>query len=147
MSRSHARTHARTDGRTDRRTDSVKTVYPPQTKFAGGIISLTFCMLGNFSCFSCRLLTFFKINFSKIISGTLSECQMFWIQIRPDILPGLIWVKTACKDYKQTTKFTAGRQQVKFIRTVWPSCSYKQSLEVDQGKNKNMTPDPSGKLF
>ena len=27
-----------TDGRTDGRTDKVKTVYPPQTKFAGGII-------------------------------------------------------------------------------------------------------------
>ena len=27
-----------TDGRTDGRTDNVKTVYPPQTKFAGGII-------------------------------------------------------------------------------------------------------------
>ena len=26
-------------GRTDARTDNVKTVYPPQTKFAGGIIS------------------------------------------------------------------------------------------------------------
>ena len=31
--RTHGRTHARTDGRTD----NVKTVYPPQTKFAGGI--------------------------------------------------------------------------------------------------------------
>ena len=28
----------RTDGRTDGRTDNVKTVYPLQTKFAGGII-------------------------------------------------------------------------------------------------------------
>ena len=27
-----------TDGRTDGRTDNVKTVYPLQTKFAGGII-------------------------------------------------------------------------------------------------------------
>ena len=27
-------------GRTDGRTDNVKTVYPPQTKFAGGIINL-----------------------------------------------------------------------------------------------------------
>ena len=27
-------------GRTDARTDNVKTVYPPQTKFAGGIITL-----------------------------------------------------------------------------------------------------------
>ena len=25
------------DGRTDARTDNMKTVYPPQTKFAGGI--------------------------------------------------------------------------------------------------------------
>ena len=29
--------YGRTDGRTDARTDNVKTVYPPQTKFAGGI--------------------------------------------------------------------------------------------------------------
>ena len=27
-----------TDGRTHTRTDNVKTVYPPQTKFVGGII-------------------------------------------------------------------------------------------------------------
>ena len=30
-------TDGRTDGRTDARTDNVKTVYPLQTKFAGGI--------------------------------------------------------------------------------------------------------------
>ena len=29
--------HGRTDGHTNGRTDNVKTVYPPQTKFAGGI--------------------------------------------------------------------------------------------------------------
>ena len=29
-----------TDGHTDTRTDNVKTVYPPQTKFAGGKIKL-----------------------------------------------------------------------------------------------------------
>ena len=28
--------YGRTHRRTDRRTDNVKTVYPPQTKFAGG---------------------------------------------------------------------------------------------------------------
>ena len=37
----YGRTDRRTDGRTDAhthtRTDNVKTVYPPQTKFAGGI--------------------------------------------------------------------------------------------------------------
>ena len=64
--------------------------------------SLTHCMLGNFSCFRCRLPTFFKINFfKKILSGTLSECQMLWIQITTDIL---IWVQTACNGYPQTTK-------------------------------------------
>ena len=32
--------YGRTDGRTDARTDNVKTVYPLQTKFAGGIINI-----------------------------------------------------------------------------------------------------------
>ena len=32
----------RTHGRMHARTDNVKTVYPPQTKFAGGIISKHF---------------------------------------------------------------------------------------------------------
>ena len=34
----YGRTDGRTDRRTDGRTDNVKTVYPLQTKFAGGII-------------------------------------------------------------------------------------------------------------
>ena len=34
----YGRTDGCTDGRTDGRTDNVKTVYPLQTKFAGGII-------------------------------------------------------------------------------------------------------------
>ena len=33
--------YGRTDGRTDARTDNVKTVYPLQTKFAGGIITFS----------------------------------------------------------------------------------------------------------
>ena len=37
--RTDGRTDGHTDGRTDRRTDNVKTVYPLQTKFAGGIIT------------------------------------------------------------------------------------------------------------
>ena len=32
----YERTDGRTDGRTHAQTDNVKTVYPPQTKFAGG---------------------------------------------------------------------------------------------------------------
>ena len=37
--RTDGRTDGHTDGRTDGRTDNVKTVYPLQTKFAGGITS------------------------------------------------------------------------------------------------------------
>ena len=38
--RTDARTDGHTDGRTDGRTDNVKTVYPLQTKFAGGIMTI-----------------------------------------------------------------------------------------------------------
>ena len=38
--RTDRQTHGRTDARTDGRTDNVKTVYPLQTKFAGGITIL-----------------------------------------------------------------------------------------------------------
>ena len=34
----YGRTDGRTDARTDARTDNMKTVYPLQTKFAGGIM-------------------------------------------------------------------------------------------------------------
>ena len=36
----YGRTDGRTDARTDGRTDNVKTVYPLQTKFAGGITKI-----------------------------------------------------------------------------------------------------------
>ena len=36
----YGRTHGHTDGRTYGRTDNVKTVYPLQTKFAGGITNV-----------------------------------------------------------------------------------------------------------
>ena len=68
------------------------------------------CMLGNFSCFCCHLLTFFKINlFLKILSGTLSECQTVWIQVR------FFWVQTVCKGYQQTTKVTASKEKIKCV--------------------------------
>ena len=40
-------TDAGTDGRTHTRTDNVKTVYPPQTKFAGDIISVNCIQIRN----------------------------------------------------------------------------------------------------
>ena len=65
--------------------------------------NLTLCLLGNFSMLFCRLL-FFQIQlFRKILSGIPSECQTVWIQIRPNLLLGLIWVQTVCESYQQTT--------------------------------------------
>ena len=45
-------------------------------------------------------MNFFQNNLSWIPS----ECQIVWIQIRPDVLSVFIWVQTACEDYHQTTK-------------------------------------------
>ena len=57
---------------------------------------------------------FFKITFfEKNPSGIPTECQTVSIQIRPEILSGLIWVQTFCKDYEQMTKFTACSQRGK----------------------------------
>ena len=40
-----------------------------------------------------------------ILSGIPSVCNAVWIQIRPDILSGLIRIQTVCKGYfQQTTK-------------------------------------------
>ena len=41
-----------------------------------------------------------------------SGCQTVWIQIRPHILPGLIWVKTVCKGYQQMTTVATSGQRV-----------------------------------
>ena len=49
--------------------------------------------------------------FQNIISGITSECQIAWVLIRPDILSGLIWVRTVCKGHQQMTKFATSRQR------------------------------------
>ena len=56
--------------------------------------------------------------FQQIISGILSEGQTHWIQIRPDILSGLIWVQPVCKGYEQTT--LVGKQLMLFLGNTGP---------------------------
>ena len=51
-----------------------------------------------------------------MLSGTLSECQMVWIQIRTNTLLVLIWPQTVCKGYQQTTKVAASKERVKQVR-------------------------------
>ena len=56
-----------------------------------------------FSCFSSSADFFLNQIFRKNISGLPSECQTVWIQIRPDVMSGLIWFQTVFKGYQQTT--------------------------------------------
>ena len=65
-------------------------------------VFFNYCLLGNFLLLFGRLLNFFKL-FRKILSGIPTGRHTVWIQIRPDILSGLIWVQTVCKGYQQTT--------------------------------------------
>ena len=58
---------------------------------------LTLCMPKYFMIFLSAA-DFFQNQLSpKIFSGILSDGQTLWIQIRPDIMSGLIWLQTVCK--------------------------------------------------
>ena len=75
---------------------------------------LNLCMLANFACFYLSADFFLQnMHFQKIISGIPSECQTVWIQIRPDILSGLIWVQTVCTGHQQTKKEAAANKELK----------------------------------
>ena len=77
---------------------------------------LTLGMLGNFGCFYRLMIAFFAFCCSKIYicktihSGIPSECQIVWIQIRPDETSGLIWVKLFAN---QKTKVVFSRESVR----------------------------------
>ena len=48
--------------------------------------------------FVCNLLIFFQSqHFRNILLGITSESQIVRIQIKPDKMSGLIWVRTICK--------------------------------------------------
>ena len=68
-------------------------------------------MLGNCSCF-CRLLTFSEINFFKKLfqEEHYQNVKQFGSRRNMSVL---IWVKTVCKGYQQTTKVSAGKERVK----------------------------------
>ena len=70
----------------------------------------------------CRLLINQNKLFPNILSGIISGCQTVWIQIRPNILSGLIWVQTVCKDYPQKTKVVISRQIVNIALSSKEGC-------------------------
>ena len=56
--------------------------------------------------FFCRVsLFFFKINCFKIFFQEHCQGVKVWFKIRPDILLGLIWIESVCKDHQQMAKF------------------------------------------
>ena len=71
---------------------------------SGDTGTLMLCILGNYSCFCCRLLTFFKIKFSKNSSRNTIRVSNCLIQIRTNIVSVLIWVQIVCKCFQKITK-------------------------------------------
>ena len=68
-------------------------------------IILTLCMLGNFSCFCCDLLTFFKSSFKNTIR--VSNC------LDPD---QSVLIQTVCKGYQQMTQVASSKDRVKILK-------------------------------
>ena len=68
----------------------------------------------------CHLWIFFK-------NLKLTEYQAVWIQIRSDVLSGLIWVQTVCKGYQLMTKVATSSDRVK-------SSFFWQTANSDQTK-------------
>ena len=75
----------------------------------------THCMLSNFSCICCSLLTFFQFLSKNSFRNT--EYQMVWIQSMIDDLSSwttliLNWVQTVCKGYQLPTKVAASKERL-----------------------------------
>ena len=77
----------------------------------GGLVCNSICMLGNFACYFCHLLTFFQINFKKIMNSIrVSNCldqDKDRHSVRPDLSPNCF------KGYQQTTKVADSMKRVK----------------------------------
>ena len=72
-------------------------------------VKWTLCMVGNFSCYCCHLLTIFKINFSKNpFRNTIRVSNSL------DRISVLIWVQTVCKG-QQTKNVTDSMERVKLL--------------------------------
>ena len=96
-------------------------------------------------CIFCRLPIFFSKSTSlKIMSGKPPECQTFWIQIRSELLSGLLWVQTILNSYQRTT--LVGKRK---FENVWKNTGWSVKskfgfrsggvhVRVDQGWHKQV---------
>ena len=63
---------------------------------------LNLCLQGNLACLFLLSADFFR----KILSGIHSEYKIVWIQIRPDVLLGLIRIQTVSAEDKKSMKIS-----------------------------------------
>ena len=61
------------------------------------LLDFPLCFYYSFTLYYCAIFNSMDTVFFHSIVP--SGCQTVWIQIRPDILSGLIWVQTVCKGY------------------------------------------------
>ena len=89
-------------------------------------------MLGNFSCFCCRLLIFFfKINFlNKNLSGTQSEYETVWIQIRTNVAVVKFRFNIAFNDFSVISQ----QSDIKIWASAWDfqQCDILTSVDSDE---------------
>ena len=67
---------------------------------------------GNFSCFCCPLLIFFKFNFFKNFFHEHYQSVKQFGSDQDRHFPVLIWVQTVCKGSQRTTKVTTCKERV-----------------------------------
>ena len=82
---------------------------------------------------------FCLLTLKKTFSGTLSECQTVWIQIRTDIMSVLIWVQTFCKGYRLKSSCSCCRlltfSKLTFSKNFRNTIRVSNSLDPDQDRH------------
>ena len=72
------------------------------------LLDSQYCFYYSYTLYYCAKFNSLNSGFFSLPSG----CQTVWIQIRPDILSGLIWVQTVCKRYQQMIKVAASGKEL-----------------------------------
>ena len=74
---------------------------------------LTLCMLGNFSCFCCRLLTYYKIDFlKKILQGHYKSVKQFGSRSGPTFCLSWSGSKLFAKVFSRPQKSLLARKEL-----------------------------------
>ena len=74
---------------------------------------------GSFCIFVAYRFFFPKSTSLKILSGKPPECQTVWIQIRSELLSGLIWVQAVSNSYQRTTLIGKRKFENMWKNTGW----------------------------